>query len=128
MHQGYYEPNKTRPNLKVITEAMATRIIFRESERVIADGVEFIKDGSTSVLKARKEVILCAGRLQSESPKQGCSSMKGTFHSPMLLELSGKHHLDDPLQSLKLVERHWRSEGSPIAWYQNIGRAAWSGG
>lgn len=96
MYQGYYEPNKSRPNLKVITEAMATRIVFQDSDsKVIADGVELIKDGHSLVLKARKEVILCAGgsRFLSRQQIQGRSCLKGSYHSPMLLELSGREQI-----------------------------------
>ena len=51
-----------RPNLVVCTQATARRIIF-EGRR--ASGLEIIQQGHARVLKARREVIVCAGALQS---------------------------------------------------------------
>lgn len=41
----------------------------------IADGVEYLKDGTLQTLHATKEVILCAG----------------SYKTPQILELSGKY-------------------------------------
>ncbi|OUS24631.1 hypothetical protein A9Q99_23985 [Gammaproteobacteria bacterium 45_16_T64] len=51
-------------NLTQITNARATRILFENKKAV---GVEYIEKGIRSTLRARKEVILCAGAL--ETPK-----------------------------------------------------------
>ncbi|RXW18824.1 hypothetical protein EST38_g7023 [Candolleomyces aberdarensis] len=85
---AYYEPNRGKRNLKVITSAHVSRIIFseaRDDKGVIATGVEYIVDGtnSTTVVHARREVILSAGSLMT----------------PQVLELSG---IGDP----KILSQH----------------------
>ncbi|KAF7352085.1 GMC oxidoreductase [Mycena venus] len=74
---AYYAPNKSNPNLIVITGAEVTRIQFSSSTdnlgNLIASGVEYYKDGQLHTVSAQGEVLLCAG----------------TFKTPQLLELSG---------------------------------------
>ncbi|MBC7468190.1 MAG: choline dehydrogenase [Ramlibacter sp.] len=60
--KAYLTPNLDRPNLQVITGARTTRILT-EGRR--ATGVEFVKDGRLCQLDAAREVLLCAGALQS---------------------------------------------------------------
>lgn len=60
--KAYLTPNLGRPNLKVITGAHATRILF-ENRRAV--GVEFLQNGSLHQLRAAREVLLSAGALQS---------------------------------------------------------------
>lgn len=67
---GYLRPNLGRPNLRVLTEAQATRILLRGDE---ATGVEFLHGGKTYRVEASREVILSTGVIQT----------------PQLLELSG---------------------------------------
>ncbi|HUS21231.1 MAG TPA: GMC family oxidoreductase N-terminal domain-containing protein [Aeromicrobium sp.] len=66
---------ETRPNLMIVTEAQATRIVLEgEPGSLRATGVEYVgTDGETHVLQARNEVIISAG----------------AFQSPQLLMLSG---------------------------------------
>jgi choline dehydrogenase-like flavoprotein len=59
-----------RPNLHIETSAHATRILF-EGRRAIA--VQYVQDGETRRVRARREVLLCAG----------------VFQTPQLLMLSG---------------------------------------
>ncbi|KAJ2918908.1 hypothetical protein MD484_g1504, partial [Candolleomyces efflorescens] len=85
---AYYEPNQGKRNLKVITSAHVSRIIFkkaRDGQGVIATGVEYIVDGTntTTIVQAKKEVILSAGSLMT----------------PQILELSG---IGDP----KILNQH----------------------
>lgn len=73
---AYYSSEiASRPDLRVITEAMVQRILFhKKGEDVVASGVEFgSKSGRTHTITAKKEVILSAG----------------VFQSPQLLEVSG---------------------------------------
>jgi choline dehydrogenase len=67
---NYIEPNRNRPNLRVLTEAYATRIEFAGRE---ATGVVYERGGATHRARANREVILSAGALQT----------------PQLLQLSG---------------------------------------
>ena len=60
--KAYLAPNRARPNLHVATGAQATRIVL-EGRRAV--GVEIRRDGTTSTLRARREVLLAAGALQS---------------------------------------------------------------
>ncbi len=69
--RGYIHPHMgRRPNLRVETQAQATRIIF-EGKRAVA--VEYLQGKEKKVLRAKREVILSAG----------------AFQSPQLMMLSG---------------------------------------
>jgi len=67
---GYLNPAKKRANLRIETEALATRIQF---EGTRASGIEFRQAGGRHTVKAAREVILAGG----------------AFNTPQLLELSG---------------------------------------
>jgi choline dehydrogenase len=60
----------TRPNLDVVTDAMALRILFDGARAV---GVEVERGGKVEEIRAEREVILSAG----------------AYHSPVLLMISG---------------------------------------
>ena len=66
----YIDPARSRPNLKIETGAHATRVAFK-GKRAVA--VEYRKDGREEKIKARREIILSAG----------------TVNSPQILQLSG---------------------------------------
>ena len=68
---GYFRPNRSRPNLKVLVEALATKVTLDGNT---ATGVEFQdSDGKKHTVKASREVILSGG----------------VINSPQILELSG---------------------------------------
>ncbi|KAF2110132.1 hypothetical protein BDV96DRAFT_501686 [Lophiotrema nucula] len=73
--RNYYEPNKDRPNLSVLTEALVAKIVLEKGStgEAKATGVQFIKDGATHTVSANKEVIVSGG----------------VVNSPQILELSG---------------------------------------
>jgi choline dehydrogenase-like flavoprotein len=60
--KAYLTPNLSRPNLQVITQAYTTRILM-EGKRAV--GIEYREGGQLHQLKAAREVLLCAGALQS---------------------------------------------------------------
>ena len=60
--RAYLEPNRHRPNLAVRTRAHATRVVF-EGQRAV--GIEYRQGGAVHAARARREVILAAGALQS---------------------------------------------------------------
>ncbi|HEY6353343.1 MAG TPA: GMC family oxidoreductase N-terminal domain-containing protein, partial [Burkholderiaceae bacterium] len=60
--KAYLAPARSRGNLTVITDVRVTRIL---TERRRATGVEFIQAGGKQRLGATREVLLCAGALQS---------------------------------------------------------------
>jgi choline dehydrogenase len=77
--RAFLHPAMRRPNLKVETGALATRVLF-EGRR--ASGVEYIRGGRTVLARAKREVVLCGGAI----------------NSPQLLLLSGigpAEHLRD---------------------------------
>ena len=68
--RAFLRPAMSRPNLAVITHAMVRRVILEGGRAV---GVEYTRGGQTHVLRARAEVILSGGAI----------------NSPQLLQLSG---------------------------------------
>lgn len=67
---AFLRPAMGRPNLKVITGALARRVLF-EGNRAV--GVEYEAEGQIQTARARREVVLSAGAVQT----------------PMLLQHSG---------------------------------------
>jgi choline dehydrogenase len=66
---AYLHPAVARGNVEVLTDALATRIVFDGQQ---AAGVEVLRDNTLETVRAEREVIVCAG----------------AYHSPHLL-LSG---------------------------------------
>ena len=60
--KGYLHPVMDRPNLRVITGALAQRISFQGKR---ATGVDFVQDNLPFSVRARREVILCGGAINS---------------------------------------------------------------
>jgi choline dehydrogenase len=59
---AYLKPALRRKNLTLHTEAAVTRILFEGTRAV---GVEFAQLGQRRVVRARREVVLCAGAINS---------------------------------------------------------------
>ena len=76
----YLKAARGRPNLRIETEAHATRVLFEGTRAV---GVAYRQNGSDVTVAARREVLLSAGAIQS----------------PQLLQLSG-------VGSADLLRRH----------------------
>ena len=68
--RAFLRPAMKRSNLAVITDAQVTRVVIEGGRAV---GVEYLRGGSRVVLRARAEVILAGGAI----------------NSPQLLQLSG---------------------------------------
>jgi choline dehydrogenase-like flavoprotein len=60
--KAYLTPNLSRPNLQVVTHAHTTRLLF-EGKRAV--GVEYRQGNELKQVRAQREVLLCAGALQS---------------------------------------------------------------
>ncbi len=60
--KAYLTPHLSRPNLQVITHASVTKIIVQGRRAV---GVAYSHGGQSLELRATREVLLCAGALQS---------------------------------------------------------------
>lgn len=85
---AFLRPVRGRPNLEVVTEAQAMRVLVEEGR---ATGVDLRRpDGSRQVLRAAREVILCAG----------------SIGSPQLLMLSGVGDGDHLARHGIAVARH----------------------
>lgn len=67
---AYLRPASSRPNLTILTNSTATRVLFNGTRAV---GVEYVQGGRKKQARARREVVLSCG----------------TIKSPHLLELSG---------------------------------------
>lgn len=99
----YIRPNRNRPNLHILTEALATRVLFSGRE---ATGVVYEREGQEYRADAHREVILSAGALQS----------------PQLLQLSGIGP-GDLLQSLGIpVVHELRGVGENLMDHVQVGR------
>ncbi|KAL4877107.1 glucose-methanol-choline oxidoreductase [Aspergillus karnatakaensis] len=74
---GVYAENARESGVRVVTGAWVRRILFEISSDTagepVATGVEVVIDGEVQVVKANKEVLLCAGAI----------------NTPRILELSG---------------------------------------
>ncbi len=68
--KAFLKPAMARPNLRVITHALAQRVLFADRQ---ATGVTFMQAGQLQTIRAKREVILCGGAI----------------NSPQLLMLSG---------------------------------------
>jgi choline dehydrogenase len=68
--KAFLKPAMRRPNLRVITHALAERVLFANTR---ATGVAYSQEGVRKTVRAKREVILCGGAI----------------NSPQLLMLSG---------------------------------------
>lgn len=94
--RSYLRPAEQRRNLRVVTGAHATRLLF-DGRRVV--GVEWLEGGAARRAQAGREVIVSSGAI----------------HSPHLLMLSGigeaehlKAHGIQPIHELKGVGQNYR--------------------
>jgi choline dehydrogenase len=111
---AYLRPAATRPNLTVETQSTATRIVVTDGR---AAGVRYLQRGAEREVRARREVVLCAGAIKS----------------PQLLMLSGigpaehlREHGIDPildapgvgagLQDHPFCAPEWSTPHTPNLW------------
>ncbi len=87
--RAYLDPARHRPNLKLLCGLHAARVLIEQGRAV---GAEFVQNGARRVIRARHQVIVCAGAIQS----------------PQLLQLSG---IGDPA----LLARHGIAVQVPLA-------------
>ena len=81
---AYWKPASSRPNLHVVTNAQATKIVFDPTEKPLhATSVNFVARNETFTAQVKQEVILSAG----------------AFQSPHLLEVSG-------IGNAKILKKH----------------------
>lgn len=108
---AFYAPNKNRKNLSVLTDALVSKINFNKNGstgEVSAAGVNFIVGERNYSVKTNKEVIICAGVIQS----------------PQILELSGvgskellqKYNIDVVIDNPAVGENLQDHTATPFSW------------
>jgi choline dehydrogenase len=123
---AYLRPVMTRSNLKVITHALVTRILF-DGRRAV--GVEYLRGGTVHRAAAAVEVILCGGPINSPQLLKlsgvGPGEELSDKQIPLVHELAGVgENLQDHLEFYFQV-----ASKEPVTLYSSIGLAsrAWIG-
>ncbi len=103
---AYLKPARGRPNLHVETQAYARRVLFSGRR---ATGVEYRQGGTVRTAQARREVLLCAGAVQSPQLLQlsgvGPAALLQEFGIPVLHDLPGVgENLQDHFQVRLMYE------------------------
>jgi choline dehydrogenase len=103
---AYLKPIKKRQNLTILTNSQASKIIFEDKKAV---GIEIIRDGVKSIVRANKEVILSAGAILSPQLLQlsgvGPAPLLREFNIPIVKDLPGVgENLQDHLQYRLIYE------------------------
>lgn len=104
--KAFLRPIRKRHNLKVAKEARVTKILIDPSTKKTY-GVEFLKNRKSYSVKSRKEVILCAGSLNSPQllmlsgvgPKEHLNEL----NIPLIQDLKVGYNLQDHLSMAGLV-------------------------
>jgi 5-(hydroxymethyl)furfural/furfural oxidase len=105
-NDGYLEPARGRPNLTIVGNAVVDTLSF-EGNRAHANGVQVRIDGESRSVRARREVLLCAGAIHSPAILQ----RSGIGPRAVLTRLGinvladrpvGEHLLDHPILGLML--------------------------
>ncbi len=103
---GYLRPVLKRPNLRVETDALATKITF---EGMRATGIEYRQGGQTHTARAAREVILAGGSFNSPQLMQlsgvGPRALLEQHGIPVVLDAPG---VGDALQDHLYVRTFWR--------------------
>jgi len=107
---AYLRPALGRPNLTVRTDALATRVCV---ENGTASGVEYRHQGSVRLARARREVVLCGGAINSPQ----LLMLSGIGPADHLRELGIGVVVDSPsvgsrLQDHPLAPAVWFTEGT----------------
>lgn len=123
--RGYLAPVRQRPNLTVITDAQATQVLF-EGRRAV--GVAYRQGAKQKEVRARQEVLLSAGAIQSPQLLMLSGIGDGTELSaqgiPCVHHLPGVgKNLQDHLD-VTLVQASTKSVSYGITW-RNVLRSAW---
>ena len=131
--KGYLRPARSRPNLTIETMAAATRITF-DGKR--ASGVAYRQHGRTIEAKAAREVLLCAGAVQSpqilELSGVGSPAVLQQHHIPVVANLPGvgenlQDHLQfrliykcrKPITTNDALNSAWGKIGIGLTWLKN---------
>ena len=104
--RAFLDPIKKRVNLKILTGALAEKILFTGKE---ASGLSYLVDGVTHVANARCEIILSGGAFNSpqllELSGVGQAELLKNLGIPVIHDLSGVGH---DLQDHQIIRMRWR--------------------
>lgn len=145
--RAYIAPIKHRKNLHIVTGALVQRVLF---DGQVATGVSFTCQGQERRVMAAREVILCAGAIQTPQILQlsgvGPSELLQSFGIPIVADVPGVgENLQDHLQA-RLIYRtrdaitlnddlaHWSrrlgiglryllSRKGPLGWWAGVAGA-----
>ena len=103
---AYLKPARRRENLRIETGTQATRIAFNGRR---AGGVSYRRRGDEHTARAHREVLLCAGAVQTPQLLQlsgvGPEALLRSFGIPVVHELPGVgENLQDHLQARVIYE------------------------
>lgn len=88
IYRSYLHPYRGRSNLKVLTGALVTGLVF-DGDRV--RGVSFVRDGISHTVRASSEVVLSLGAIQT--PKLLMQSGIGDRSALQRMGITTRHHL-----------------------------------
>jgi choline dehydrogenase len=108
---AFLRPALPRPNLTVITNAMASRILFDGNR---ATGVEIIRDGQTEVVAAAAEVIVSGGAYQSPVLLMLSGIGPEDQLTPWGIEIREALPVGENLQDHAMAQLNWRSLGGSL--------------
>ena len=111
--RAYLHPAMKRPNLTVLTRALAKRVLVDGKK---ATGVEFTRGGKTVAATARREVILSGGAVNSPQLLQlsgiGNPELLQGLGIPVVAALNG---VGDNLQDHYVITATWRLKPGTIS-------------
>lgn len=111
----YLAAARGRPNLKIVTRALSHRVLIEQGRAV---GVEYQHKGRRHRIRARSEVILCAGAVRSPQllllSGIGPREQLGRFGIPLVHDLPGvgRNHMEHPAAYViyEVGARTWNRE------------------
>ncbi len=121
---AYLKPARARPNLHVETDAQALKVLFDGTQ---ASGVRYVRHGKVHDVRARREVILAAGALQSPQLLQvsgvGPAALLGRHGIPVVADRAGVgENLQDHLQ-IRLIHEVTKPITTNDELHSWVGRA-----
>lgn len=108
---AYLRPAAERPNLTVITGALASRILFDGTR---ATGVEVVRDSRLQRLDAEREVILSAGAYQSPVLLMLSGIGPEEQLAPWGVELRERLPVGENLQDHPMAQLNWMVDGGSL--------------
>lgn len=114
-YDAYVRPNLNRQNLKIKVRATISKVLFKNcSDRVIASGVEYYKDGKLREVKCKREVLVCCGALNSPKVLQ----LSGIGDKTLLDKFNIKTRVNNPAVGQNIQDRlfmgnYWSVDAIP---------------